>query len=158
MKRRLAACLLSLALAGAAALLALAPAGHHSRPSLARTGELVGTELLAFVDRVNGARARPPETPGQPCSVEGSGCVRGCTVFVASARSRLARPQARLAKARSRLTPNGQCEGTTGAAPCRELIAAGTKRSHAPDGSFCSQSPPTLRERLRRKQGKPPAR
>ncbi len=151
MKRRLAACLLCLALAGAGALLAFAPAGHRSGPSHARTGELAGAELLAFVERVNGARARSPETPGQPCSVEGSGCVRGCTVFVASARSRLA-------KARSRLTPDGQCEGATGAAPCRELIAAGTKRSHPPGGSFCSQSSPTPRERLRRKQGKPPAR
>lgn len=150
MKRRLAACLLSLALAGAAALLAFAPAGHRPRPAPARTGELAGGELLAFVERVDGARARSPETPGRPCSVEGGGCVRGCTVFVASARSKPA-------KARSRLTPDGQCEGTTGTAPCRELIAAATKRSHPPDSSFCSQSTPTLRERLLRRQGKPPA-
>ena len=139
MKRWLAAVFLGLLAVTAIALAhAGSPAGHD-KSARAQARSATG-RLEAFVRTVNALphRATPP-----PCSIEGSSCVRGCTVPVASGKS-------------PRPSQDG-CATSSTSHPCREMIGAATVPSTKGEASMCASPAGALRlfKRMSRAPHKP---
>lgn len=130
----------------AAAALALALSGspaRHGRAARAQASAAIGP-LEAFVRSSNrrGAAKTGRAVP-QPCSIEGSRCVRGCAIPVASARS-------------SHPSQNS-CRTASAARPCREMIGSATLPSTRGDASMCASPSGALRllRRSPKSSGKP---
>jgi hypothetical protein len=126
MKRRLLVALGIVAAGASLLLLALGSAstGHASQHR--GSARYAGTSpLLAFVQRVNVGGAKPRQR-SVPCSIEGSRCVVGCAVPVAT-------------------KPSGTdgCQGAANSRPCLEPVAGKLP-------TFCSGKTAPPAEVLRR--------
>ncbi len=123
--------LMTLAAALAAALL-LAVAFSSSGGASAHGPRAAAPALLALASSRTSA-------PATPCSVEGGGCVSGCTIPVAT---RIPAPAG-----------GGACASESRVRPCLELVAAAAVRRPGP--AFCSAPRGELLKRPRAAPARP---